>query len=465
VQNNFLADLDISFAGTTSYRLGSHAALTDSAINERSAYRFSVEITPLPNNTDDFTEGNDVGIMFHHNKSTNSYYRVSMNAKLGFTRFEKVTNGSFQTLEVNSIGYVENETITMMVEVNGNAIVVWIDNEPVFGTIDANMLPAGTVSLYSQDRVRFDNVLVAEPFLQPVIVLSSPLAYSIALTPSDGSTLWTEAVVLNKPDDTEVYFTLDNGSDQSASETTSGYFITQYANVFDGEHEVASFLRDKDGNEISADINTTVGTGGDYFVTVGDSITSGLRDNNIYNNDSADGRIVSRQGFQSELADQQTMSTGLPQIVFNEGIEGETAAHLNSRLQSILERHPKANVILMMIGTNDSRDGNVTANSYYNLVRSITNTIDDVYGKTVWIATPPPTFIKDTWTWDDTRNLLIDEYNQKINQVVNADYNDQTLSGPNFFSELRDQTKFFDYLHPNDTGYQFMATRWNNTLP
>ena len=98
-----------------------------------------------------------------------------------------------------------------------------------------------------------------------------------------------------------------------------------------------------------------VGTGGDYYVTVGNSITNGVGDLIPGNNDSDDGRIVAIQGYQARLSNLLTTKTGRPQIVFNEGIPGDTASDLNGRIDSILDRHPGANKVLMMIGTNDSR--------------------------------------------------------------------------------------------------------------
>ena len=47
-----------------------------------------------------------------------------MNAKFGYTRFEKYSGGSFETLAVNAIGYEEtgqpeDDQLTMQAEVNG----------------------------------------------------------------------------------------------------------------------------------------------------------------------------------------------------------------------------------------------------------------------------------------------------------------------------------------------------------
>ena len=462
-QTGFVATRD-SFRGTTSFHIGAHAVLADPAVGELSAYRFSVDITPLPN-INDLTEGNDVGIVFQLQGQDN-YYRVSMNAKFGFTRFEKSAGGKFETLAVNSIGYVENQPVTMTAEVNGQAIVVWIDGDPVFATVDPDLPPVGTIALYCQDRVKFDNVLITEPPVQPVVALSTPLAYSVALTTDDiGAPLAARAVVLNMPVNGRVAFIVDNGSPVDATEF-EGVYSADLFGIPDGDHEVVAVLIDAEGVEVDADINSTVGTGGDYYVTVGDSITNGMSDENPDNNDSADGRIVAIQGYQAPLADLLTISKARPQIVFNEGIEGDRASDLNKRIGSILGRHPNANKVLMQIGTNDSGGNAVDPETYKTTVVEIVNKIDVVNGKQVWLARIPHTYLKDVapLTLDDVRNAIIQQYNTKIREVVDLDVNDNTRLGPNFYIALNRDDLFADFLHPNDAGYQEMADNWNGIL-
>ena len=213
------------------------------------------------------------------------------------------------------------------------------------------------MALYCQDRARFDNVLITENPLQPMVAISSPLAYSV--TPGNLVNLTVTAVVLNKPAGGSVAFSLDGGSEITVA--GSGNFYSRvFPGVSNGNHDVAAIVRYADGTEAGSDTNSMVGTGGDYYVTVGDSITNGEGDDNASNNDSADGRIVAIQGYQARLADLLTTATGRPQIVFNEGIPGETSSDLDLRIDSILDRHPGANKVLMMIGTNDS-GGSVTS--------------------------------------------------------------------------------------------------------
>jgi hypothetical protein len=60
--------------------------------------------------------------------------------------------------------------------------MVFIDDEPVFAESNPSDL-TGTVALYCQDKVSFDNVVIAENSLQPMVAVSSPLAYTVALGP------------------------------------------------------------------------------------------------------------------------------------------------------------------------------------------------------------------------------------------------------------------------------------------
>ncbi len=364
-----------------SYHTGTYALLYDPSVNEIPLdYRFSADITPTTNLSGP-KQGNDIGIMFRYLDQDN-YYRVSMNARFGFTRFEKRKNGIFSTLAVNAIGYVENQALTMTAEVQGDAVVVWIDGDPVFAIVDDDPITGGTVALYCQDRAQFDNVMITEASPQPAVVISSPLAYSVALTQDDGDTLAVKAVALNAPPGASVTFSRFslNDSEEKTATFFGGYYVAYFSGVPPGEHDIMVKLIDPDGNEIDSDINSTVGTGGGYYVAVGDSITNGFGDAISSNNESADGRIVAIQGFQAPLADLLTDVTGQPQIVFNEGIGSERSSDLLLRIDSILERHPGANGFLLMIGTNDAGFWQIPPATYRANVEGTVLKIDNQQG-------------------------------------------------------------------------------------
>ncbi|MCB2147916.1 MAG: DUF1080 domain-containing protein [Deltaproteobacteria bacterium] len=457
LQSNFLES--DALQGITSYHTGAFVVLVDPPVYTLPAsYRFSVDVTPLPNPDADPSEGNDVGIMFRYQNPQN-YYRVSMSAKFGFTRFEKRKGDVFETLAVNSIGYVDGNAMTLTAEVNGDTIIVWIDGDPVFAVKDPNPISSGTIALYCQDKARFDNVLITENPLQPTVAISSPLAYSIALTPDDGTTLSVEAVVLNTPAGGSVVFSRD-GVSKPASAISGNVYSASFTGVPNGNHMVTAVLRYADGTEADSDVNLTVGTGGDYYVTLGDSITNGVGDEIDSNNDSTDGRIVSIQGYQARLANLLTTKTGRPQIVFNEGIEGERALEAVDRIDSILDRHPGANKVLVLIGTNDSLDG-VTPAAFGGSVATIANTIV-TDSKKVWIAKILPTNPPDL---NPTRDTLIRNYNLQIIGITNT-VGDSIFLGPDLYGDFYELSSHYtDTVHPNDNGYQLMANQWADPLP
>jgi lysophospholipase L1-like esterase len=442
--------------------------LSDPAVEDLPAYRLSLDITPLTNGVSGQREGNDVGIMFLYTDADN-YYRVSLNARYGYTRFERRSNGDFETLAVNSVGYIEDQPINMSVEVGADAIIVRIDGEAVFAEAAPSIPSTHTpVALYCQDRVSFDNVSVEPATLAPMISIISPLAYSIALTPDDGDTLLVEAVVLNQPVGGDVVITL-NGERETLATGSGSHFVAQFDGVTTGDHDLAAVLRDAAGNTLDMDLNTTVGVGGDYYLTMGDSIANGVGDLFSGNNDSTDGRIVAIQGFQASLADALTTSTGRPQIVFNEGISGDRVSDLNIRVDSILERHPSANKVLLMIGTNGSSGNTDDPDLFQAEVEAIVDKVDILAGKQLWLAKTLPTYlITDPATLDQARNLIIGQFNAKIAAIADANLEDNTFLGPDFFdtfTTLADPLFYFsDYLHPSDNGYQVMADEWHTVL-
>jgi lysophospholipase L1-like esterase len=203
-----------------------------------------------------------------------------------------------------------------------------------------------------------------------------------------------------------------------------------------------------------------VGTGGDYYVTVGDSITNGVGDFNCRRTTIRPmERIVSIQGYQARLADTLTTATGRPQIVFNEGTEGETAAGLDINIDSILDRHPGANKVLMMVGTNDSDSGGVDPVIFGSRVEAIATTIG-VEGKKVWLAETLPTNVIPA------NNTLIQQYNTEIREIASLDADDGIFLGPDLYDAFDDMPGLYtDLYHPNDAGYRLMADEWAATLP
>jgi lysophospholipase L1-like esterase len=442
-QANYLANQSSYDA---SYHLGAYA-ISDLG-SGWDDYRFSVDISPVSDGVSGDPEGNDVGIMFRYADSDN-YYRFSMSARYGFSRLEKKQGGTFTTLKVDARGYEDGQTYTVAVEVQGDTILIFLEGDPLFAYTDTGTsLSSGTVGVYCQDEAVFDNVLVTASGLEPDIVITSPVAYSIATTGGNNA-LNAVAAVINAPSGASVAFTLDSATtliDETAP------FSVQFTGVSQGDHDIDAVLRDGTDQAVATDTNFMIGVDGDYFITVGNSITNGRGDEDSSNNTSADERIISSQGYQAVLNGLLTNEMGYPQIIFNEGIGGDTAENASvDRIDSILERHPGANIALVLLGTNDARLS-VAPATYQSNMQALVTSLSNA-GLQVWVAKIPPDFSGDGF------NSNIEALNSRIDNLTGIS------DGPDFYDSLYDASLYdADGIHPNNSGYGTMAQGWLDSL-
>ena len=433
-----------------SYKRGAYmyydggASLTD--------YRFAVEITPLTNGSAGGMNGNDAGIMFRYQDNDN-YYRLAMNSRYGYTRLEKKVAGQFTTLAVNSIGYYDDIPMEFMVEVKGSSIYIYIDDDPVFHLSDSD-LANGSIALYCQDKARFDNVLITDPNLEPRIIINEPSAYTV--DPISGPVdLTVSAQVANLPSGAWVEFYLNEDTVNIKSDLEAP-FTVQFTALTSGNYEVTAVLRDAEGKELDKDNNQAVGIGGGYYVAVGDSITNGSGDRYRDDNISSDGRTVAFQGYGAALNDKLTDYFSLPQIVFNEGIPGDTSDDSIDSIDSILERHANADTVLLLLGTNDAMAG-VSATTFFDNMQYIVDQIHDS-GKTVRYALVPPQ-LRSSGSFNTTINNYVVAYNNRLASLENAE------EGPDLYSFFYSNLGLFkDTCHPNSLGHACISQLWFNNL-
>ncbi|MEW5925497.1 MAG: GDSL-type esterase/lipase family protein [Candidatus Zixiibacteriota bacterium] len=413
-------------------------------------FRLQVELTPLPNGPDRGTDGNDVGILLRYT-DPNNYYRLSMNSRYGFTRLEKKVAGRFSTLAVNSIGYFNDIPMEIIAEANGTHIQILIDNQPLF-SVDDTDLNRGMIGLYCQAKTRFENVLVTDARMAPRMMISQPLSYS--LTECVGQSLLVKVHAAGLPSDSFMEFFLDH---KPAGIIKQPPFNTQFNDVSVGNHCVEVVSKDKNGMIICTDRRDVVGVGGCYYIAVGDSIVNGEGDTYALDSLSKDGRIVGFQGIAARLSDLLTESRNLPHIVFNEGLPGETSSAALNDIDSILERHPMAEDLLLLLGTNDAAQS-VEVDIYSNNIRAL---IEGLLrkNKRVRVAKIPPQFNPVTGLPDSSRNSRIEQYNQILTNLSGAQ------PGPDFYAYFSNHKGLFkDSFHPNSLGYRCMAHLWHNAL-
>ncbi len=439
-------------------------------------YQVTAEFTPV---------ADGAGLMFRY-QNNNNYYRFSMSRTHGFSRLEKKVNGAFSTIAFDGRGPLLGQSYTIRINVDGPKILVYLNNEPLFSSLDSS-LSSGSVALYTTNNTRFDDVVVQQNGLAPQIVISQPTSYSVEATNS----LDVSAVARNVPTGGGVKFVLD-GSGASAVTDLSEPYTAQFSNIIPppGDHIVAASIVDSSGNTISGpttqDTNTVVGVDGNYFVAMGDSITAGNGDDNPADDESVDGRNINR-GYPPVLNDLLTGAlSNRPITVYAEAIGGTTASDGLNRLNSTIARHAGSQFWLIMFGTNDS-GGSMPAPSGLGLqpgdagyngsfkarMQGIITALINA-GKVPLLAKIPitlgPCSVCAPYTDPSTatRNVRIRDYNMVIDELVGDNF--IPVVPPDFYAHFEDNflnsnaDEFFDNFHPDGDGYISMGALWSDTL-
>ena len=449
-----------------SYKLGTYSYL--SSLGCLSNYQLSVDITPLKDDPpQDAFGGKDAGVMFRY-KDDNNYYRLSFNTRDSYARLEKKAGGNFTTLATNARGYIEEQTFNVRIRLDGDLIQVLLDGDPIFAVSDSTH-SSGTIALYSQDAMKFDNVRVEARNSSPTLVLSTPLAHSVGVT----STVSASAVVTNMPTGGSVEFEIGGAACDPATQVSPGLFSANCGQPGKDDYYLSGMgmrgiLRNKSGGIVASDENTRIGVKGNSYVTVGDSITEGIYDLYAADNQSLDGRIIGKQGYQARLNNRLTTGSST-NIIFNEAVGGDSTPHTLERINSILERHPGSNRGLMMLGTNDSGGSTpLTPPQYKANMQSLANRMI-AKGITVWIPQLPPAL---PYAENATRNGDIIGYNAAINNLSNIQ------TGPDFFTFFYNDNDtpyhgnavnerlslYYDNIHPNALGIRIMSDLWASSL-
>jgi PKD repeat protein len=313
----------------------------------------------------------------------------------------------------------------------------------------------------------------------PSVLLNSPTSRELHV----GSSLDVKATLCLGSGQTGwgVRYTLDGGS---PIDVYSAPYQATFTGIGFGEHTIDAYLIDNTGTVQTGagahDQATYVGVG-DYYVAMGDSITFGAGDDYAADNTSTDGRNTGG-GFTPILNNLLTARKGRPQNVVNEGVGGVTSGYGVSVVNTVLARHPEAQQFLLLYGTNDSynqwpsglnlKPGDYGYNdSYKDHLQRMINAINAA-GKKVAIAKVPPVLENCNgscalfYNPNNTRNQIIQQYNQVIDQLAANPANQITIIGPDLYTYFSAHpNEFADPLHPNGVGYQSMANMWNQALP
>jgi len=195
---------------------------------------------------------------------------------------------------------------------------------------------------------------------------------------------------------------------------------------------------------------------GEYYVAFGDSITRG-------SHDTIPGDGI---GYEPVLDSLLTARKGYPHTVVNAGEPAETSADGVNRVGAVLSAHPSANYFLILYGTNDAIIPAVSKAAYKANMQAIITAVRSA-GKIPYLAKVPyvdplnPNFPAG-FSFSDG---AIQQYNQAIDELVADPLNGISVVPPDFYGWFKSHPdQLDDGLHPNNTGYQSMATLWFNEL-
>lgn len=188
----------------------------------------------------------------------------------------------------------------------------------------------------------------------------------------------------------------------------------------------------------------------DYYVGFGDSITEGTGDE-----DADDGRSFPIE-LQRRLLDERVTS----QVVFNEGFGGMTTLEARNEVPNLLARHPDAEVVLIMIGTNDGLQGNIGPTTYRGHLQAIVDAVRDA-GKLPLLAKIPAEAPNQTQR--DRMSAFNDEIDTLLADPDNADI---YVEPPDFECYFQTHPALInaDAIHPTAQGYRDMAALWQKMI-
>lgn len=472
-----LQTADVSSSGSAllyAYHKGTYAIFD--ATRGLDNYRFQVTATPQSD------LGRDIGVMFRYVNNDN-YYRLLFSADDGGVRLERKLAGAFTTIAKSDRGYKANVPITVTAEVKGPLVQISVSgDDKLFGFYDAN-LQAGAVALYCRHACAFDDVSVDLNSGATSLVIAKPEAYSVAT----GGTLAVSAVLLNKPvgSTAQVQFALGGVACTSLptaeSPTSPGLFQAQCAAPTNNHvQDLTAQLLLNGQTTAFSDTNLQIGSRGDNFVAVGDSITFGIGDNFNADNTESHGWVQNVQGYEAPLAGAlNLLNAQVPTIIYNSGFPGDRSQNVvwGGRLDRVLAKHSDANKVLVMLGTNDVGTnvasglncvGTACSNTFKSNMLELIRKVRAA-GKKPYVARIPPRF-GDTETAlyatpeTHAKNLKAQEVNTVITEQLGLAADE---IGPDFYTAflapgVNRFSLFVDNLHPNALGYSLMAQLWYN---
>jgi len=357
------------------------------------------------------------------------------------------------------------------------------------GTLEVELTNAASAFVIA------DAVQIVQVGEESVLTIVSPS--DLAIKTSADITI--QALAVNFPSTWQTEFVLDGDTANpilqagSSIELDPGTFPVLAGMSF-SEHTIDARMVDGGGAPQTAFVRVSFGIG-NYSVGFGDSFAFGGGDDDPADDVSDDNRNTGG-GYQPILNNLLTAVEGVPQTIEREGGGGIESSDGITQVYSVLAAHPDVQRILILFGTNDSSPslpvpsglGLIPGDpgypgTYKDNMQQIIDRIDpNGSGITPVIAKVPFRFGQcracPTYPNPEThpKNLLIEEYNDAIDELKVINPLIQVMTGPpqqsdNFFTYFRDLPRldgiaieFLDNIHPNGVGYRAKGALWCETL-
>ncbi|QKT02470.1 SGNH/GDSL hydrolase family protein [Ectothiorhodospiraceae bacterium 2226] len=433
-----------------------------------------------------------LGVMFRYQRSEDgareSYYRVSMSPRWGFTRFEKRVDNRWEPIAVRNIGYQPGDEVRIRAVGHGPVVMVYLDGEAMFSHYDTN-LTEGTVALYSQGHATFRDVVIGDAPTEPAVVVSVPVADSVSSHVMREETITVRAHVINAPG-ADVDITLNGATPARTRDTHGGStFDAQFDPVTTGDHEVVATLR-VGGAVVDSHTVSNIGVGR-HYVSVGDGVTVGSGDEYRADNVTADGRMMATGGMQANLAASLSAADGVPVTVFNDAIPSLSSAEAShpNFTTNLLSRYTdpmrsgdayrKGDVdgVLALFGATDVGTGLSPAAFEANLQTFVDAVarFRDVHIATAMPVIPPTGDLSPGTIDSYGLNVnYIQPYNNAIQRIAAG--HGGTFVGPDLYQLFRDYPGLYDrsilsrsgdiagHKHPNSLGHAMIGECWSQHL-
>ena len=425
-------------------------------------------------NSTDWING-AIGVMFGFVDNDN-YYRMDISSLEGHRKLWKREAGVFTELNTSPQSYSLGKWFNLRIVHQNGVILVYMDGEKIMAVED-NTFSGGRLALFCarNESCSFDNVFILDPPSAPNIgmnIVDGTGHTSGEYLVTGSGTLDVSAVVTNDNSIGGIQFVVDEGSAGEMSETAiAAPYKAQFNFSIADNHDVRAYLLDGSLRRLpdagAAEELPRVGVNGIHLVGVGNSITAGLRDDDLSDDISLDGRNTGG-GYQSVLNNLLTAGNRKPVTVLDEGNSDETSFGGATRIDQVLRRTPAAQGYLVFYGVSDAIAG-VTKDAFKASLQQIITAVRNA-GKAIFLAKAPPDLT------DPARDARIEEYNDAIAELVNDPANGFIgYAPPDFHTYFSDPLNgpdpstvndlmAADNLHPNGEGYRSMAALWCREL-